>query len=329
MPSTALPLGETSRLNLAKQTSLLTPTNGSGFKTLQYYSAPFQKGRPLQDDRILGGGFNNDVDSRPAGPGLVDVSGKIVAPLDYEQIGFWLNAILGDEGSPTGTGPYTHPFASGGATVPLWTMETTHIAGSAYDVVVGAYAKAAEFSWKAGDQGFGQVSLDFGAGDFLEAQGSSIAGTPAAVSLGGRAPNWLGTFFIGGSQVGAAMDAKLSITNVFEEDRYGGDPRLGGVGLKDRQATIEATVRYTSDAIRANGLVSAIDGRPDPTTASLKWIMSSGLSLVLTAAAVRWEPIGAPIDGPGGLEQKLKGRLEQTSGAAMLAATLVNGRASY
>ena len=325
---TAFPLGETSALSVAEQSAFLTAAS-SGFKSLNYYSAPFSKTQPPAKDRTLGAGYNNAVDARAPGPGLVNGTGKIDAPMSLSQLGWYLKAALGYGSSSGSTGAYTHPFASGSSTLPVFTIEQMKAAGL-YDVAFGVYCKQLQLAIKAGSEGWAHVMADFGVADILQSQSSSIAGSPTAYTSEKNIAAWQGKLNIGGSQVGSLIDTTFTLVNSFVEDRYADVNTLAAMGLDGQEATIEATVRYTTDAIRTSGVVDATTGLPTVDTGvSIVWTNSSTKKLTITPVAVRFEPMDTPVEGPGALQVKLKGTCEQTAGAAMLAATLLNAQASY
>ncbi len=329
MPTNAWPIGEQSRVRMARQASP-TVLAAASFYDLPYYSADFHKERPLQDDRVLGAGWNNATDSRAAGPGLVAASGKMEIPADTAALGLALNAILGDGVvSPNANGGANDKswlFTSGGALVPVYTAEVMKATGL-YDQALGCYAKSVAFSFKAGDQGYAKVTTDWGAVDVIDSQAASIAGVPTVLQ-GVRFPAFLGQFSLAGVAVGAVMDVTYTFTNEFDEDRYLNSAALGGVGLKSMSLKCEATVRYTGDAIRAYGEVTST-GLPNAISAQLALNIDATHGLTIATPAMRFDPMGTAIEGPGGLQVKLSGRAEQSAAAPMATAALLNQVASY
>lgn len=329
MPTNTWPIGEQSRVRFGAQSDPLTQSTGD-FYDLPYYSASFTKERPLQDDRVLGAGWNNPTDSRAAAPGLVAASGKMEIPADVAALGLMLTAILGAgavaANGAGGANDKTWTFTSGGVAVPVYSVEVMKAAGM-YDVALGAFAKSVAFSFKGGDQGYAKVTTDWGAVDIEDSQADSIAGSPTVLA-GVRFPGFLGTLDLAGVAAGAVMDTTVTLTNEYDEDRYLNSATLGGVGLKSMALKIEATLRYTGDAIRAYGEVAS-NGLPAAIGAQLALSIDATHGLTLAMPNVRFEPVGTPIEGPGGLQVKLQGRAEQSSSAAMVTATLLNQIASY
>lgn len=325
--TTQFPLGTSSRLRIAQQ-STLTAAASSGFFDMNYQSAPFTKTRPLEDDPILGPNVNNAIDDRAPGPGLIGVSGSIGATLELQQIGLLLQAAFGTDTKGGSNPNYTHAFSSGQRQLPVFTLEMMRDTGL-YDQVIGAYLKTLEFNIRAGDRGWSKVQSTWGGVDVVESQASSIAGTPTSLALADQLPAWAGSVSIGGTGVGALMDSKLTVTNSFDEDRYAGSAALGAVALKQQSAMLEATVRYTTDTLRAQGVVGSGNYLPTAAAVVLSWSNGANKSLTITAANARFEPISAPIENDGSIQLKLKARFEQSSSAAMLAIALANQTATY
>ena len=330
MPTNQWPIGEQTRVRMARQANPVTLATG-GFYDLPYYSADFHKERPLQDDRVLGAGWNNATDSRAAGPGLVAASGKMELPADTAAIGLALCSILGDgvvtANAAGGANDKSWAYSSGALTVPVWTAEVMK-AATLFDVAVGCYAKSVAFSFKAGDQGYAKVSTDWGAVDVQDSASASIAGAPTVLQ-GVRFPAFIGQQQLAGVAPGAVMDTTYTFTNEYDEDRYLNSATLGGVGLKSMALKIEATLRYTGDALRAYGEVIGNTGLPAVISSQLFLVIDATHGLTIDAPAVRFEPVGTPIEGPGGMQIKLSGRAEQSASSPMVLATLLNQVASY
>ena len=118
---------------------------------------------------MLGAGFANFIDSRPAAPDVENATGKIAVPLDMGQIGFWLAAALGRV-SATGGGPYTHAFVSGAITagnpLPSMFLERGFVT-SQYEAMRGAAIKTLKLPFGPG-VGYQQVDLELMGAQVLE-----------------------------------------------------------------------------------------------------------------------------------------------------------------
>src|SRR5579862_3025106 len=121
MTTSLIPRGRQTKLRGAWETTYGT-NPGASFFELNPYTAELTRTRPLEPDDILGAGFANSMDARPAAPSPEDGAGKLKVPLDLGQIGFWLGAGLGRV-TATGTTPKTHSFVSGVTTLPSLSLE--------------------------------------------------------------------------------------------------------------------------------------------------------------------------------------------------------------
>jgi hypothetical protein len=135
MTTSVLPRGRQQKLRLAWEATYATnPT--TGFNELNPYTVGFNRARALVADDILGPGYANTVDGRPAGPNVEDATGKLSVPLDLAQIGWWLGAGLGRV-SATGTTPKSHAFTSGNTSLPSLYLEREILAAAQYEAMAG------------------------------------------------------------------------------------------------------------------------------------------------------------------------------------------------
>jgi hypothetical protein len=325
MTTTALPRGRQTRLRLAYQTAFAVAAT-TGFQELNTYNHTFNPSRPLQDDDVLGAGFQNLVDERPAAPGLEEADAPIQVPLDLNQIGFWLKALLG---APTtsGTTTKTHVFTSGAASLPSLTLEREFAAGQ-FELLTGGVAKSAKFDF-APANGFRAVDLSFAARQVSAPYATTAAGSPTIQTLLNRIPASIGNIKLGGTQIGSVTAAEFMLTNDLELDRYVGDPFRSAAALNATNGEINFTARYTTDALRAQANPDATTLLPAAYAISLEYVLSATLKLVLDLPAVRFERVSIPVQNGKALTQSFKGRCEVAASSPMLTATLTNAFASY
>jgi hypothetical protein len=316
MTTSALPRGRQSKIRIVQETTYATAP-GAGWLELNTYTNDLMRARTLEADDILGAGFNNTWDARPAAPNVEDATAKLSVPLDLGQFGFWLAAMFG-VAAPTGSGPYTAVFTSGGGPIPSLSIERELVAAAQYDGMLGAVIKSMKLPFKPG-KGYTEVDLDLVGAQVLAPYTSTAAGTPAVKSLSNRVASYVGSVSLAGTQLGQVIDASMTITNDLTLDRYiGSSEYVSAAILEGIDVAIDMTARYSTDALRAIGVV-------DPSFLPPVQTLSFGGSYSLTAAlaAVRFEPINAPVTNGKTITQTLKGRAEVTSGAPMLTMTLV------
>jgi tail tube protein len=326
MPTSALPRGRQAKHRIAWEATYGVPVV-TGFQEINVYTSDPTRTRALEADDILGAGFANTVDARPAAPNVEDAAWKASFPLDLNQIGFILAAAFGRVGAPTGGGPYTHVFTSGVTPLPSLTMERELVAAAQYDGGIGLVLKTLKLPFKPG-KGYTQIDADFVGAQTLAPYGSTAAGTPTVAALANRVANYVGALSVGGVQVGAVIDASMTLTNDITLDRYVGSAEyVAAAILEGQDVAFDLTARYSTDALRAYGVVDP-NYLPPLESLSLAWAPGGSPAYSLTVAApnVRFEPVGAPITNGKTITQALKGRAEVGASVPMLTATLVSPR---
>lgn len=320
MPTSALPRGRQTKLRLAWETTFgVNP--GSAFFELNTYTSDLARARTLDADDILGAGFANNVDARPAGPDVETATGKLTVPLDLVQIGFWLAAAMGRI-APTGSGPYTHAFTSGVTPLPSFSLERELVAASQYDGFNGAVIKTLKLPFKPG-KGYNMIDLDLVGKQVLEPYTSTAAGTPTVEALANRVPNSVGIVKIAGSQVGNVIDGSFTLTNDITLDRYIGSSTYPAAAiLEGMDVAVDLTARYATDVLANYG---ALGGAILPPVQEVDFIYTLG-AMVLTVSLpnVRFEPVNKPVSNGKTITIAMKGRAEVGASAAMMTATLVN-----
>lgn len=326
MTTTVLPRGRQTRVRMAYQSAFATQAT-SGFQELNTYTSNFNPIRPLADDDVLGAGFANLVDERPAAPGLEEADASLSVPFDLAQIGFWLKAAMGAP-TTTGTTTKTHVFTTGSTSLPSLTLEREFVSAAQFEAMIGGVVKTAKFDFSPG-QGFRGLDLSLAGRQVLAAYTSTIAGTPTVQALSNRVPASIGVIKQGGTAIGQVTDGDLTLTNDFEMDRYVGDRFRSAVGLNAINAELNFTARYTTDTQRNFANPDATTLLPAPVAISIEYIVSATLKLVLDLPAVRYEPVSIAVQNGKALTQKFKGRCEVGASSPMLTATLTNAFASY
>lgn len=322
------PRGRLAELYSASQTALITPAASPGqtFQRRHFYDwTPSPQEEP-QDDELMGGGFANSIDARPAAPDIHRASLRVAWPLDLVQIGFVLSELLGLP-QTTGTGPYVHTFDSATTQVPSRTFERKLAAGQ-FDGATGAVARSLQFPIGS-DRGYTRVTADYFAREALEQYGVSIAGSPETPSINSRVPRAVGTIKRGGTLLAAVISGDATIANVLGEDSYAGSKFVDDVALEGRTAAINITGRFKGAAMRDLGKVPVGGVIQDASDFDLEWTLSPSLKLVLTIRNVRFARVGIGTSGPGRLDVPLRGRAEIGGASSMVTAVLTNSLASY
>lgn len=325
MSTSVLPRGRSTKLRMQLETTYATPPTGN-WSEVNSYSLDLNRVRALEADDVLGAGFANTVDARPAAPNVEDATGKLTVPFDLHQAGFWLGAALGLD-VVTGSGPYTHVWTSGLTQLPSFSLEREFVAAAQYDGMNGGVVKSLKLPFKPG-KGYNMIDVDIVGAKVLEPYAATVAGTPMVQAIGLRIPNTVGVIKIAGSQVGQIIDGSLTITNDITLDRYvGSSAFVSAAFLEGLDISVDLTARYNTDALRAYGTLSGSLGVPSVQTVEVDYVVGAN-SLTLVLNAVRFEPINAPVANGKTITLSIKGRAEVGASAAMLTATLVNNVAS-
>lgn len=321
MTTTAIPLGRLSRLQYGTQSAFGTAAP-SGYKTLHYYRQSLRAQQPKAVDNLLGGGFQNDRDSLPSAPGLIEHGGDVEVPLCGNQIGWWCRAAFGAP-STTGTTNYTHAFNSGATTMPSHTLEVAPQQGASdFRQHIGCVMRSFRLQI-APAEGFHRATLGF-AGRTETLLTSTGAGTPSTVALDQYAAA-RGTLLLGGSTLGQVLSADITYETGVEMERYADDIEVVSAAILSRYATIRGTfrLRYTGQTVDNLAIAD--------TAQSVEFLWTKGVnnSLSVLVPRCKLERSGVQIDGPGGIEQAFTFIGEVQAGTRMTTWTLKNQIASY
>lgn len=322
------PRGRLSELYSGRQTNLMTSAAAPGvtFTRRHFYDwSPSPASEP-QDDDVMGGGFANSIDARPAAPDLERAALRVVWPLDLVQIGHTLAEFFGAPVS-AGAGPYTHTFNSGVAVVPTTTFERK-LTSTQFDGAVGAVCRSLQFPIGA-DRGYTRINADYFAREALEQYGASIAGTPTLPTLASRVPRAVGGIKRNGVALGSIISGDVSLTNILGEDNYAGSKFVDDVQLEGRTVALNLTGRFKGAALRDLGKIEVGQYLPGVQDVELPWELSANLKLVMTVRNVRFAKVGVGTGGPGRLDVPLRGRAEIGAADPMVTAVLTNSVASY
>lgn len=327
MATSALPRGKELDLLLKSESVFGTPPSGNWTRTFIYsYAAGFKQ--PFAADSLLGLVRTNNRDTTEPAPDLIVNDPSMVVPVDFNHLGVWLYALFG-AATVTGSGdPYTHVFSSGLEVLPWRSHERKYASALFYqDLGLVANTLDIEMSRKGGYQ---QATIGF-MGQTEAKVTSTGGGTPAAAWARDECLAALGVFKVNGSAVGEITSIKVKYDNKITSQEYVGNILRSGFDL-DSEATFDGsiTLRFKDSTyydLATAGIATYVLGTA--FSGEMLWTKSANRSLSLLAANMRLEPVGVSITGPGKIEQTFNFRAEQSSGAAMLVATLKSLVPSY
>jgi hypothetical protein len=317
--TTAIGRGRLAQLAIVDEVTFATPP-GPGYLGTYFYQEALRETFGLDADPLLGVNPNNARDQVAPAPSLTEHGGTLDVPLDWNHFGYWLKALFGAPAT-TGTTNRTHVFASGAATLPSRTMEIRKLAAD-FRQHVGCVAD--EIEWDFEDQsGFQMAKISFiGIGENLLT--STGAGSPTTIPLD-QVPATRAVVRVNGVAVGFVRQGKFRYKNGIAAERYvDGNARPASIVINaDAECDGELRIRHnatTFDLLANNQTVQSVE---------LEWQKGVNNSLVVTMPACRFERPSTPIAGPGGIEQTVRFRANQSAAGPMCTVTLRNQIASY
>lgn len=310
---------------------IFTRQQASGFKTAAtgnfqpsvVYSYGVAKRQPFEHDPLLGGGKHNTFDQTAPAPGLVDVNGPIVVPLDFAHSGLWLNSALGAPASSGADDDYEHEFTSGLAVLPERTITRRMAKASGSIILQTVGVMVDKMTLQASRQGgYARLALDCVAYDEVDLVSTPGLGTPGAIWDRDPIAAALGVYKID-TVAAAILECSVTFSNNLQSRPEAGDARMSGYDIGER--SIEGTIRLR---LRDLDLVNAAEAKT-AHAGELLFQKSSTRLLSWAMPAVRLERPAINNEGPDGIDVTFNLRAEQTETDPMLTVMLKGGVDSY
>lgn len=319
MPTETINTGRLTTFTTKEEATFNTAPSGNWTGT-HYYSSSLAEDRGLETDPLLGGGLNNARDASVPAPSLIDHGGQIELPLDLNHIGYWLKYGFGAPVTTGGGADKTHTFTSGAAVLPSFAIEQKTTA-SEWRQHLGLAIRELRFDAQP-QNGFNRMTASVLG--VRQTRTASAAGTPTYAALQQFARR-LGVLRVNSVQVGKALSANLVYRTGLAADRYlDGSANISAIVPEtDCQAEGEITLRYTGPTIEDLGIAET------SVPVELEFQISATKTLILGLGNARFGPRGPEVQGPGGLQQRLRFMGHQTAAAAMMTAVLKNQVVSY
>ena len=273
-----------------------TPPTGNYIK-FPFVSSDLGSEQGLIASDLLGQGRDPSQPIRD----VIRVEGNVVVPVDLRNFGHWLKALLGAP-TTTGTGPYTHTFASGAASLPSIALEVGMPDVPIYFTEAGVRVNSVQLAFTR--SGAANATLN------CIAQGESDATTTGKKD---------------GVQLGNVTGAQLTYTNNLERiETIRSDGKIDGADPTIAALTGNIEVRFADTTL--------IDAATDNTPLELAfaYTIDADKSLTFTAHEVYLPKPKLAISGPGGVQATFDWQAAKaTSPARMLTVVLKNDVASY
>lgn len=292
-----------------------TPPTGNYIK-FPFVSSDLGSEQGLIASDLLGQGRDPSQPIRD----VIRVEGNVVVPVDLRNFGHWLKALLGAP-TTTGTGPYTHTFASGAASLPSIALEVGMPDVPIYFTEAGVRVNSAQLSFSR--SGAANATLNCIAQGETDA-GVTGGGTPTVASFT-RFNQFQASIKKDGVQLGNVTGAQLTYTNNLERiETIRSDGKIDGADPTIAALTGNIEVRFADTTL--------IDAATDNTPLELAfaYTIDADKSLTFTAHEVYLPKPKLAISGPGGVQATFDWQAAKaTSPARMLTVVLKNDVASY
>lgn len=292
-----------------------TPLGGDWIK-LPFVSCNLGSEQGLIASDVLGGGRDPAAPIRDA----IKVEGDLVVPVDLRAFGHWLKLLLGAPAT-TGTGPYTHAFASGAAALPSLALEIGMPEVPAFFVEAGVRADTLQVEFRRS----GSANATIGGIAQGEArQAASQGGTPTSLAFE-RFNQFQGSVKKDGAALGNVTGARLSYSNNLERiETIRSDGRIEGADPTVAALTGGVEVRFADTSL----IDTATAGTP--VELEFAYMIDANRKLVFTAHEVHLPKPKLAISGPGGIQASFDWQGAKDEGAGrMLTVTLVNDLEDY
>ena len=292
-----------------------TPPSGNYIK-FPFVSTDLGSEQGLIASDLLGQGRDPSQPIRD----VIRVEGNVVVPVDLRNFGHWLKALLGAP-TTTGTGPYTHTFVSGAASLPSLALEVGMPEVPIFFTEAGVRVNSAQLTFAR--SGAANATLNCIAQGETDA-GVTGGGTPTTASLT-RFNQFQASIKKDGVQLGNVTGAQLTYSNNLERiETIRSDGKIDGADPTIAALTGNIEVRFADTAL--------IDAATDNTPMELAfaYIIDADKSLTFTAHEVYLPKPKLAISGPGGVQATFDWQAAKaTSPARMLTVVLKNDVASY
>jgi len=274
--------------------------------------------QPLIDSELLGFGRDPIAPIKDA----LTVDGDIETPIDVDSWGHWLKGAFGAPVT-TGTGPYTHTFATGASTLPSFTVEKQMPDASVFLLYTGCQVN--KFQWTM--QRSGNVTATVGIiGKDETKNATTQAGALSEPTLT-RFGSFNGCIKRDGSNMANVVSTDITYSNNLEPVETivcGDNGVIEGTEVGVASLTGSMTLRFADQGI----LDAAISG----TSVSLvfEYTRTTGEEFRITAHEVYLPRPRMQIDGPQGIQATFDWQAAINTAAGQMATIeLINNVASY
>lgn len=308
--------GANAQLLLKKESVYGTSPSGN-FAKLPFKEFDYGADQKLIDDDTIGHGREMIDPARD----VIDVKHSGTIPADLNNIGTWLNLLLGAP-TDTGTTPhYVHTFVSGSTALPSASAEIGFTDIGQYFLKTGLMVSSMEFDFA--PSGMTDVSVDIIAQN--EVRGTSSGGGTPTTAAYTRFSQFQGSITRNTVALAAITSAKLKLDNQMDAPHViradglieGIDPSLFKASLTIEALFEDATLFSDAESFT-------------PAAISLGWTIDTNNSLIFNLPRVFLPRPTNKVQGPGGIKCTYSAQaVHDTVATYTLQAVLKNGIATY
>jgi hypothetical protein len=293
------------------------PNAVAAWGTIPFVSHSLGEERNLLASDLLGRGRETDDPT----PDVANNDGDIVVPVDVRNFGKWLKLFLGAP-TTTGSGDYTHEFASGISALPSMSIEIGAPEVPAFSVHRGVRGNQMRIAMSRSGLLNATLSLiAIGETDPVNASVGDLTPTEMAVL---RFPQATGYVKKDDTQLGSVVGADFTYSNDLEKvETIQPDGRIEDSDPGQAMMSGSVTVRFKDTTL----LDAAVTDPPTPIELEFGWT-TGDFSLLFNMPRVFLPKPKRPITGPKGIQAVFNWQASGALGNA-LTATLVNDIASY
>lgn len=314
-----LNLGRATKMRFGYQADSVTAAT-TGWVLPPFYGVTPPGDPGIQDDPILGGALYN---GRDPGEGVRELEGgqlQLSVPFDLNMLGHWLRQGFG-AGVESGSSPnYVHTFVSGLATLPYVTIEILYTSGYVArheGCMLNLFGRGMRK-----EAAFGRLDLTYLTRRTIIASAFIAGGSAASVLTELKVPQVRGKAQWGGADMGDLLELSFAYNNNCEAyntmsgDAYPLeiDPGFTTINGSFRLRLRDKTFRDLSVANSIDALKPIVTHASDATNRRFEF----GVNYARIASQ------GAPINGPGAIDESFSFQGEQGVGPAVTA-VLKNG----
>lgn len=288
----------------------------SGYAKLPFVSSSIGSEQGLIASDLLGQGRDPSEPIRD----VVNVDGDVVVPIDLRNFGRWLKLVFGED-TVTGTGTFTHTFASGDWNLPSMALEVGMPEVPYFAMCTGVRADSLTFRMQRSGPANATVSC-IAQGEVKAA--ATAAGTPSEAALE-RFNQFQGSIKRDGAALANVVSGEVTYSNNLDRiETIRNDGRIDGADPSIASMTGTIDCRFADTTLLDLAIANT------PVELEFGFTINASKKLTVTAHQVFLPKPRLAIQGPGGVQASFAWQAARdTSPTRMATIVLVNDVPDY